>query len=80
MLKRLKHLNEIIQLSLFGEIDDAIKFKFVLLYPLSEKGRSDVRAQNAKTRLTDIQAGVVTAEEARQSLATDKCGLLPVRR
>lgn len=72
MRKPLKRLIEIIQLSLFGVIDDAIDFEFVPLYQLSEKERSDVRAQDAKTRLTDIQAGVVTQEEARQSLAADE--------
>lgn len=72
MRKPLKRLIEIIQLSLFGVIDDAIDFEFVPLYQLSEKERSDVRAQDAKTRQTDIQSGVVTAEEARQSLAADE--------
>ena len=79
MRKPLKRLIEIIQLSLFGEIDDAIDFEFVPLYQLSEKERSDVRAQYAKTRLTDIQAvvvtaedGVVTAEEACLPLAANE--------
>ena len=78
MRKPLKRLIEIIQLSLFGEIDDAIDFEFVPLYQLSEKERSDVRAQDAKTRQTDIQSGVVTAEEARQSLAADECCPYPL--
>ena len=72
MRKPLKRLIEIIQLSLFGEIDDAIDCEFVPLYQLSEKERLDVRGQDANTRLTDIQAGVVTAEEARLSSAANE--------
>ena len=47
MRKPLKRLIEIIQLSLFGVIDNAIDFEFVPLYQLSEKERAGAGCEHA---------------------------------
>ncbi len=60
-----------VQLSLFGEIDENIGFKFVHLQEMTEKEKSDIRLQDSQTAVNYINVGVIDPTEKRQQLAHD---------
>lgn len=60
---------DIIQLSLFGDIDPDIDFMFEPLWQLDEKGRAEVRKIDADTAAVYIESGVLHPEEERERLA-----------
>jgi len=62
---------DILQLTMYGEIDPDITFDFVPLYQLSAKELADVRTANATTAGTLIDRGVIAPEEERERLARD---------
>ncbi len=68
----LKKVLEIIQLHLFGEIDDGIDFEFLPLYQLSDLERAQARKIDAETDQVLIDSGVISSEEARGRVASDK--------
>lgn len=69
-----EHLNTVIQLlqlHLFGEVDDAIGFEFVELTSPTVKELSEIRKSDAETAATYIDKGVLDPAEVRERLATD---------
>lgn len=62
---------DILQLTMYGEIDPDISFDFVPLYQMSSKELADVRTANATTAGTLIDRGVIAPEEERERLARD---------
>ena len=70
----LSKLLNLVQLSLFGEIDPEIGFKFNPLRVLSDKEQADVRKTEMDTDAAGIQAGILDPHEARVRLASDEDG------
>jgi uncharacterized protein len=62
---------QIIQLHLFGEIDDAIDFEFIPLSSPSQKELSEMRKADADSGVAYINSGVVSPEEERERLMAD---------
>lgn len=62
---------KIVQLDLFGEIDDSIGFEFVPLKQLDGEAASRVYKTKSEAGTAYIDAGVISAEEERQRLARD---------
>ena len=62
---------DFVQLSLFGEVDQAITFKFVPLWALTEKEEAELRKMDADTDQVLIDTGVIAPEEARTRVAND---------
>ena len=62
---------QIIQLDLFGEIDDAIGFEYQPLKELDGEALSRVRKSDADAGVAYIAAGVISPEEERTRLAED---------
>lgn len=63
---------KVVQLSLFGEIDNNIGFEFVPLFQLTAKEEADVRALDAATDCNYVAAGIIDPSEVRSRLARDK--------
>ena len=61
----------VVQLSLFGEIDHDIGFNFVPLYQMTPKELSEIRESDARTSDTYVNMGAVSPEEVRDRLAKD---------
>lgn len=68
-------LVDVVQLSLFGEIDPEIGFQFVPLWEMSDKDKADIRKSDAEAHGAYIDRGVVDADEVRQCLANDESSL-----
>lgn len=69
-----EHLNtvlQILQLHLFGSIDDAIGFEFIGLTAPTVKELAEIRKSNAETDSSYIAAGVLAPEEVRERVASD---------
>lgn len=62
---------QIIQLHLYGSVDDAISFEFVKLSAPTVKELAEIRKSNAETDATYIDKGVLAPEEVREKLAAD---------
>lgn len=67
----LKRVLDLIQLSLFGDIDPDIDFKFEPLYQMSEIDQANIRKLDADTDAAYINANVISTDEVRESLAAD---------
>ena len=68
----LRTIVDFVQLSLFGEVDPAITFKFKPLFALNEKDQAEVQKTKAETHdilLNGCQA--VSPEDIRKSVAAD---------
>lgn len=63
---------QIMQLSLFGEIDNSITFDFCPLEEMTELELANVRETNQRIDTGYIEAGVLAPEESRARLRTDK--------
>lgn len=61
-----------VQMSLFGEVDPAITIKFNPLYSLNEKEQAEVNKIEAETGAVLISAKVISPEEERKRVASDK--------
>jgi uncharacterized protein len=70
----LSRLLNVIQLSLFGEIDPDIGFSYVPLWTLSEEQLANMRKVEADTDIELINAGVISPDEARVRLAAQEDG------
>ena len=68
----LSKLINIIQLSLYGEIDPSIGFKYEPLWTLNESELATARKTEADTDIELIGAGVITPQEARVRLASQE--------
>lgn len=62
----------LIQLDLFGETDDSIVFEFNSLHQLNDTERANVNKAKADTISVLIAAGVISQEQAAQSLVNDE--------
>lgn len=73
--KRLRHnlttIIDLVQLSLWGEVDEDITFTFEPLWSLDEKGQAETREVEARTGVSLIDGGVLSPEEVRKSIAAD---------
>ncbi|WZX01631.1 portal protein [Acinetobacter phage VB_AB_Acb75] len=72
ILPQIKVILDCMQLSLFGDIDESIKFVFNPLYQLDDNEQADVNLKKAQTAQIYIQEGVIDNEEARQALNDDE--------
>lgn len=62
---------KVIQLSLFGEIDEDIGFSFVPLFQMDPEQESKIRLSDAQAGQIYIQGGVIDPSEERERLARD---------
>ena len=62
---------KLVQLHLFGKVNDNITFDFVPLQQMSETDLSTIRKSDTDRDVAYIQAGVVSAEEVRGRLASE---------
>lgn len=62
---------DIIQLSLFGDIDPDIGFKFVPLYQMTAKEEAEIRLSDANAAAIYIDHSVLDPSEVRERLAQD---------
>lgn len=67
--KPLQTILQIVQLSLFGEIDPDIGFDFNPLYQLTDAEKADARNKDANTAAIYIDRGVIDPSEQREVLA-----------
>lgn len=67
----LKKILKLVQLHLFGNVDEEIIFDYVPLKQLTGEALSRVKKTQAEMDATYIDAGVVSAEEVRKRVATD---------
>lgn len=72
ILPALKRMTDLIQLSVFGEIDDDLEWQWEPLYELTEMERMDLEVKKAQIRESDIATGQTTAEEGRKQIAGDE--------
>ena len=61
----------VVQLSLFGEIDPDISFRFVPLYQMSEAEEADIRLKDSQTATAYVGIGSIDPGEVREKLARD---------
>jgi hypothetical protein len=71
----LARIIKIIQLSLWGNIDDEIDFSFIPLWTLDEEKKAAVRKTNADTAAVYIGQGVLSPDEERQRIAQEDDGI-----
>lgn len=67
----LDKLLKLVQLHLFGKVNDNITFDFAPLQQMSETELSTIRKSDTDRDVAYIQAGVVSAEEVRGRLASE---------
>lgn len=67
----LETILKVVQLSLFGEIDPDIGFKFVPLYQMTPKEEAEIRASNCTSDCAYVNAGILDPQEPRERLAKD---------
>lgn len=68
----LSRILNVIQLSLFGEIDPEIDFKFEPLWSMDEKEIAEIRKIEMDTDIAGIEASILHPEEARGRLANQE--------
>jgi phage-related protein (TIGR01555 family) len=71
MSKHLKHVIDILQLHLFGEIDESIGFEWRPLSSPTVKELAEIRKADAETDKTYIEAGVISPDESRERVSSD---------
>src|SRR5262249_38622039 len=69
--KHLKHVLDILQLHLFGMIDEAVRFTWRPLSSPTVKELSEIRKANAEAAGTLIDKGVISPEEERERVSSD---------
>lgn len=62
---------DVLQLSMYGEIDPDISFEWEPLYQMTPKELSEIRRSDAEAAGAYIDRGVISAEEQREMLARD---------
>ncbi|MGZ2484292.1 phage-related protein (TIGR01555 family) [Rhizobium pisi] len=67
----LRRLMGLIMISLWGETDKAIDFRFKPLFSLDEKSEAEVEKLKAETDQILIDTGVISPEESRKRVAAD---------
>lgn len=71
----LRTIIDVVQLSLWGEIDEAITYEYVPLWEMSEPDKAAVRKTDAETDQILEGMGVVTNDEIRDRLRNDETSL-----
>lgn len=69
--KHLKHVLDVLQLHLFGSIDEAIGFEWRPLASPTVKEMAEIRKANAETDSAYIDKGVVSPDEVRERVSSD---------
>ncbi|WP_050578471.1 DUF1073 domain-containing protein [Rhizobium leguminosarum] len=67
----IRRLMGLIMISLWGEVDPAIDFKFKPLFSLDEKSEAEVEKLKAETDQILIDTGVLSPDESRKRVAND---------
>jgi phage-related protein (TIGR01555 family) len=67
----LEDILKVVQLSLFGEIDPSIGFRFLPLRQMTESELADIRLKNSQAGTAYIDRGVIDPGEERDRLAND---------
>lgn len=67
----LKRIMGLIMVSLWGEVDDTIDFKFKPLWALDEKGKAEVRKTEADTDAVLVDLGAIDPAEVRKRVIDD---------
>ena len=62
---------KIVQMSMYGELDENITFEFVPLYEMTEEQMSTIRTNDSVRAGNLIDRGVIDAQEERERLARD---------
>lgn len=68
----LSKILNIVQLSLFGEIDPDIGFTWNQLKVVTQKELADIRKTEAETDIAHLDAGILSQEEVRKKLANEE--------
>jgi len=69
--KQLTTVIHFIMLSIWDEVDPDIVFTYEPLWSMSDKEAAEIRQMDANSASTLIQAGVISPDEERQTLASD---------
>jgi phage-related protein (TIGR01555 family) len=72
LLPQVTIILKLVQLHLFGEIDDSLYFEFNSLHQLTDEQRASTEKFKAETVQIYHQSGVIDGEEARQYVASDE--------
>lgn len=68
----IERISEIMQLSLFGEVDRGITWAFNPLKQMDDKELAEIQEIKSRTSVNLVDGGIVSQEEARQVLASDE--------
>lgn len=68
-------LLQVIQLSLFGAVDDGITFEFESLWEMSDKDKAEIRKADAEADGAYIDRGVIDPDECRARLNDEEGGM-----
>ncbi|KER03387.1 MULTISPECIES: DUF1073 domain-containing protein [Photorhabdus] len=71
LLPQVTIILKLVQLHLFGEIDDGIYFEFNSLHQLTDEQRATTQKTKADTAQVYHQMGAVDGEEVRQAISSD---------
>jgi len=74
ILPQIMHVLRIMQMSMFGEIDNNIVFEFASLHQLNDTERADVNLKKAQVAQILIDSGVISQEDERNRLSQDEDG------
>ena len=69
--KPIEIISKLVQLSLFGEIDESITFDFEPMFEMTEEQMSTIRTNDSIRAGNLIDRGVIDAQEERERLARD---------
>lgn len=68
-------LMKVLQLSLFGDIDEEIGYEFASLWEMSDADKATIRKNDAEADSTYVSSGAVSPEEVRARLNDEDGGL-----
>ena len=71
ILPQIMKILRLVQMSLFGEIDNNIVFEFASLKQMDDNEQADVNLKKAQTAGALIEAGVLSQEDERSRLNND---------
>lgn len=72
ILPQIMKILRMVQMSLFGEIDNNIVFEFNSLKQMDDNEQADVNLKKAQTAATLIESGVLSQEDERNRLSNDE--------
>lgn len=67
----LMRIVDLIQLTLYGEIDEDIEWVWEDLFEETPADKLDMESKKAEIRASDVEAGFITAQEGREQLQAD---------